>query len=142
MRFNSGGSHDTAKFTVVVFGDDAQVNGSATMNPKAPTPNAIELRYERVMGAFGVDVPVVSKQGSSRRRRLWSERGVSGCRGSPACLPEVAFESGHKLTAKDATEMFCLVTAASLSRRGPSICARTYPPGSAVAGVEANGDRH
>ena len=64
MRLNSGGSHDTAKFTVVVFGDDAQVNGSATMNPKAPTPNAIELRYERVMGAFGVDVPVVSKQGS------------------------------------------------------------------------------
>ena len=36
-------------------------------------------------GPFGVDVPVVSEQGYlTRRRRLWSEREVSSCRGNPA----------------------------------------------------------
>src|SRR5215468_9767910 len=34
MRLNSGGSHDTAKFTVIVFGNGTQVNSGAAMNPK------------------------------------------------------------------------------------------------------------
>ena len=56
-------------------------------------------------GAFGVDVPVVSEQGSypggedfgvSARFQVAVEAQIP--------LPEVAFESGHKLTPKDATE--------------------------------------
>jgi len=56
-------------------------------------------------GAFGVDVPVVSEQdsypggegfGGSERFQVAMEAKLA--------LPEVALQSGHKLTAKDATE--------------------------------------
>ena len=56
-------------------------------------------------GAFGVDVPVVSEQGSYPGGEGF---GVSEefqvAVEAQLVLPEAAFESGHKLTTKDATE--------------------------------------
>src|ERR1700688_3359109 len=52
LRLNSGGSHDTAKFTVMFSETMPQANGGATMNPKAPTPHPINLRYERAVVQF------------------------------------------------------------------------------------------
>ena len=56
-------------------------------------------------GPFGVDVPVVSEQGSDPGGEGFgvSERFQVAVE-TQLALPEVAFESGHKLTAKDATE--------------------------------------
>jgi len=56
-------------------------------------------------GAFGVDVPVVSEQGSYPGGEGFgvSERFQVAVEAQLA-LPEVAFESGHKLATKDATE--------------------------------------
>ena len=54
MRLNSGGSYDTAKFSVIVVGNYAEVNGGVTMKPRARTPRAIELRLNPVNGTvFG-----------------------------------------------------------------------------------------
>jgi hypothetical protein len=44
MRLNSGGSHNTAKFSVIVFENDASNSGS-TMNPR-DLDAAIELRFD------------------------------------------------------------------------------------------------
>src|SRR5713226_2719387 len=56
-------------------------------------------------GAFGVDVPVVSEQGSYPGGKSFgvSERFQVAVEAQLA-LPEVAFQSGNKLAAKDATE--------------------------------------
>jgi len=52
MRLNSGGSYDTAKFTVMFSETMPQANGGATMNPKAPTPapnqSPVRARYGTV----------------------------------------------------------------------------------------------
>ena len=64
---------------------------------------------ERMLGAsegpFGVDVPVVSEQGSDPGGEDFGvSEGFQVAMEAQLALPEVAFESGHKLTAKDATE--------------------------------------
>ena len=56
-------------------------------------------------GSFGVDVPVVSEQGSYPSGEDFGvSEGFQVAMEAQLALPEVAFESGHKLTAKDATE--------------------------------------
>ena len=56
-------------------------------------------------GAFGVDVPFVSEQSSYPGGEGFgvSKRFQAAVEAQLA-LPKVAFESGHKLTAKNATE--------------------------------------
>ena len=57
--------------------------------------------------AFGVDVPVVSEQGSyPGGEDFGGSEGFQVAMEAQLALPEVALESGHKLTAKDATEHF------------------------------------
>jgi hypothetical protein len=54
---------------------------------------------------FGVDVPVVSEQGSYPGGKDFGvSEGVQFAMEAQLALLEVALESGHKLTAKDATE--------------------------------------
>ena len=56
-------------------------------------------------GAFGVDVPVVSEQGSYPGGEDFGvSEGFQVAMEAQLALPEVALESGHKLTAKDPTE--------------------------------------
>src|SRR5882672_4291701 len=56
-------------------------------------------------GAFGVDVPVVSEQGSyPGGEGFWVSEGFQVAMEAQLALPEVVLERGHKLTAKDATE--------------------------------------
>ena len=56
-------------------------------------------------GAFGVDVPVLSEQGSYPGGEGFGvNEGFQVAMEAQLALPEVVFESGHKLTAKDATE--------------------------------------
>src|SRR6266699_1445468 len=56
-------------------------------------------------GAFGVDMPVVSKQGSYPGGEGFGvSQSFQVAVETQLAPPEVAFESGYKLTAKDATE--------------------------------------
>src|SRR6266852_8048298 len=56
-------------------------------------------------GPFGVDVPVVSEQDSYPGGEGFGvSQGFQGAMKAKLALPEVAFQSGNKLTAKDATE--------------------------------------
>ena len=56
-------------------------------------------------GAFGVDVPVISEQGSYPGGEDFGvSEGLQVAMEGQLALPKVAFQSGHKLTAKDATE--------------------------------------
>ena len=56
-------------------------------------------------GLFGVNVPVVSEQGSDPSREDFGvSEGFQVVVEAQPVPPEVTFKSGHKLTAKDATE--------------------------------------
>ena len=56
-------------------------------------------------GAFGVDVPVVSEQDSYPGGESFGvSEGFQVAMEAKLALAEVAFQGGHKLTAKDATE--------------------------------------
>ncbi len=56
-------------------------------------------------GAFGVDVPVVSEQDSYPCGESFGvSEGFQVAMEAKLAVPEVALQSGHKLTAKDAAE--------------------------------------